>query len=248
MGLITGPSFLSFDDLYTSWDTLPSGYALGMKAYGVSGQIYRLALAGGSNLVKGNLLQNAVADSQFVGMSIPATQTAVTNGGVQTVQVTNGSTVVTANQFDGGSLVVSTTPDGGSEYTILGHTTDASGSGTLTLTLDRPIKASWTTSTKVNMKRNPWSSVIQWPGTATGFPVGVAIYAIPTTKYGWVQTHGMCAVLSDATTFNAGTTIQGSATAGAVGLVSAATKIPDIGIANDTNSSTKWVSVFLQID
>ncbi len=248
MGLITGPSFLSFDDLYKSWTTLPSGYQIGQKAYGDQGQIYRFALAGGADLVKGNLLQSSAEDTQFENMAVTAS-TAVTNGGVQTVNVTNGTTTITANQFDGGSVSVYTTPDAGSEYTITGHTTGGSGAA-LVLTLDRPLQTSWTTSTKINMKRSPWSGVIQFPATTqTGIPVGVAIYAIPTGTYGWVQTHGIAAVLSDGSTFAVGSEVgTPSGTAGCVTVYAAGTTHAKVGTVQQAAASGHWISVFLQID
>lgn len=248
MALITGPSFLSYIDLYGSDTTIPSGMYIGAKAYGDGGKIFRYALAGGSALVKGNLLQTKAEDTQFENMSVLAASIA-SAGSVQTVTVTNGTTTVAAHDFDGGSLSVYTTPDGGSEYTILGHTTGGSGAS-LTVTLDRPLQAAWTTATKVNMKPNPWSAVIQAPATTqTGIPVGVAIYAIPASAYGWVQTHGQCAVLSDGSTFAVGSEVgTPSGTAGCVTVYAAGTTHAKVGSVQQAAASGHWISVFLQID
>lgn len=248
MGAITGTATLSSLDLYTSDTTIPGGLYVGAQAYGPQGQIYRYALAGGSALVKGNLLQSSAEDTQFENMAVTATAVA-TGGTVQQVNITNGTTTITANQFDGGSVSVYTTPDAGSEYTILGHTTGTSGAA-LVVTVDRPLQAAWTTSTKVNMKRSPWSGVIQAPATTqTGIPVGVAIYAIPAGAYGWVQTHGVAAVLSDGSTFAVGSEVgTPSGTAGCVTVYAAGTTHARVGSVQQAAASGHWISVFLQID
>ncbi|MBU6501166.1 MAG: hypothetical protein KGJ89_05365 [Patescibacteria group bacterium] len=248
MANITGPAFLSYTDLYANDTTIPSGLYLGARSYGDGGKMFRYALAGGSDLVKGNLLQERAEDTQFENMAVLA-QAIATAGVLQTVPVTNGSTTVAAHDFDGGSLSVYTTPDGGSEYKILGHTTGGSGAA-LTLTIDRPLQTAWTTSTKVNMKWNPWSKVIQAPATTqTGIPVGVAIYAIPTATYGWVQTHGEAAVLSDGSTFAVGSEVgTPSGTAGCVTVYAAGTTHAKVGSVRQAAASGHWISIFLQID
>lgn len=250
MSAITGPAFLSFTDLYTSDATIPSGYSLGMSAYGDQGKIFRYALAGGSSLVKGNLLQTKADDTAFNDLAVPAAVAIAGAGVMQTATITNGATTIAAHDFDGGSAVVSVTPDGGSQYTIIGHTVDAVGSAAVTLTLDRPLQAAWTTSTKVSIRPNPWSNVIQFPATTqTGIPVGVAIFAITTAQYGWVQTRGECAVLSDGSTFAIGSEVgTPSGTAGAVTVYAAGTTHARVGSVRRAAASGKWIHVFLQID
>lgn len=247
MATLTGVATIAVNDLYTSDTTIPGGLVLGQLAVDAGGRFFRYALAGASNLVVGNLLQEAAEDTQFENMAVLASSIA-TAGALQTVQVTNGTTTVNAHDFDGGSLVVYTTPDLGREYTILSHTTGTSGA-TLTLTLDRPLQNAWTTSTKVTMKRSPWAGVIQFPTTQTGMPVGVAVYALPSASYGWVQSHGSASVLSDNSTFAVGSAVGTSlATAGAVGVNVAGTTHTTVGVARQANASGHNVSVFLQID
>lgn len=251
MASLAGVATLSLQDIYSQSATVPGAQQVGQLGVSPEGKMFRYALAGGSSLVVGNLLQSSATDSQFIAMAIPATQAIATGGTVQTVQVTNGTTSVTVNQFDGGSVVVDTTPDGGSEYTILGHDnkTITSG-GTLNLTLDHALQTAWTTATKVTMKRSPWSGVIQFPAsTPTGIPVGVAVYAITNAQYGWVQTHGACAVLSDGQTFAVGSEVATpSATAGSVTVYAAGTTHARVGTTQEANSLGHWISVFLQID
>lgn len=248
MGAISGTGLISVNDLYTSDTTVPGGLYVGAKSYGPQGQIYRYSLTGTTALVRGNLLQAAAQDTQFENMGVAA-QAIALGGSVQTVTITNGNTTVTANQFDGGSVAVYTTPDGGSEYTILGHTT-GTATQTLTVVVDRSLQTAWTTATKVSMKRSPWSGVIQAPAsTQTGIPVGVAIYAIPANSYGWVQTHGVASVLSDGSTFAVGSEVgTPSGTAGCVTVYAAGTTHARVGSVQMAAASGHWISVLLQID
>lgn len=249
MSLITGPGFLSFEDLYTTFPDIPSGYSLGMKAYGGKGEIFRFALAGGTTLVQGNLLQTKANNTQFDDMAVLSTAIAL-GGTVQTVTITNGTTTIAAHDFDGGQVAVSVTPDGGSSYMVAGHGTDPAGSANISFTLDRPLRTAWTTLTKVSLRPNPWSNVIQFPATTqTGIPVGVALFAITNAQYGWVQTHGESAVLSDGSVFAIGSEVgTPSGTAGAVTVYAAGTTHTKVGTVQRAAATGKWIPVFLQID
>ncbi len=248
MGYITGTATLASIDLYSSQTTVPGGLMVGQRIEGSLGQIYRFGLTGGSALVVGNVLQSSAEDTQFENMAVTATAIAG-SGTLQTGNITNGTTTVSANQFDGGSVSVYTTPDLGSEYTILGHTTGGSGAA-LTVTLDRPLQTAWTTSTKVNMKRSPWSGMIQFPATTqTGIPAGVAIYAIPSAAYGWVITHGITGVLSDGSTFAVGSQVgTPSGTAGAATVYAAGTTHSVLGTVQQAAASGHVISIFLQVE
>jgi hypothetical protein len=248
MASLSGVATLSVQDIYTSSSTVPGAQQVGQLGVTPEGKMFRYGLVGAADLVKGNVLQASAEDTQFENMAVLAASVA-TAGTTQQVTITNGTTTVSANQFDGGSVSVYTTPDGGSEYTILGHTTGTSGAS-LTVTLDRALQTAWTTSTKVNMKRNPWSGMIQFPATTqTGIPVGVAVYAITTATYGWVQTHGLCAVLSDGSTFAVGSEVgTPSGTAGAATVYAAGTTHAKLGSVQQAAASGHWISMFLQID
>lgn len=246
MALLTGREVLAGSDLYNSDST--AAVPVGTLADSFGGKLFRYSLVGASNLVAGNLLQESAEDVQFENMAVTASAIA-TAGAQQQVNVTNGTTTITANQFDLGSVGVYTTPDLGREYTILSHTTGGSGAA-LVLTLDRPLGTAWSTATKIVMKRNPWSGVIQAPATTqTGMPVGVAVFAITATSFGWVQTHGVASVLSDGSTFAVGSDVgTPSGTAGCVTVFAAGTTHTSVGISREAAASGHCIEVFLRID
>lgn len=234
-------------NFYSSTTTVPGAYSVGQRVPANNGKEFMFVKAGAVALVPGTLLQSSVQDAQFENMSVAAAAIA-TGGTPQTVTVTNGTTTVAANDFDGGSVVVYTTPDLGSEYTIVAHTTGTSGA-TLTLTLDHPLLTAWTTATKIVMKRHVASGVIIAPTTQTGVPVGVAVYAIPAASYGWIQTKGMCSVLSDASTYAVGSELATpcSNTAGAPKVYAAGTTLCRVGYVLEAQASTHNISMMLAL-
>lgn len=248
MATLSGRATLSTIDLYTSTTDQPSGLYVGALQDGLNGKLFRYALVGGVALVAGNLLQSAAEDTTYENMAVLATAIATTTP--QVVNITNGTSTITSQQFEGGSVSVYTTPDLGREYTILGVTGTLTTGGALSVTVDRPLGTAWTTATKVNMKRNVFSGVIQYPTTQTGVAAGVAVFALPNATYGWVQTHGMAGVLSDASTFAVGSSVVPSlSAAGAVGVnVAGTTHQFGIGAALQAAASAHVISVFLTID
>lgn len=249
MAFNTGLATIATSDLYTSTASPAEGIYPGQIAWDdKTGKAFRYALAGGASLVVGNLLQASANDTTYTNMVVSTAAVA----GQDYLLITNGTATITSEQFKGGSLSVYTagTIGVGDEYTILGVTGTLTTGGALTVQLDRPLRSAVTTSATVNMRRSPFSGVVQFPAsTQTGIPVGVAIYPILLNQYGWIQTHGVCGVLSDGSTFAIGSNVGSvSGTAGAVTVYDAATTLASVGIAQQAAASAKGINVFLQID
>lgn len=251
MALLTGTSTIGIQavDLYQNGGTTaPSGYGVGQLNPGVNGKSFRFGLVGAANLVAGNLLQNSADDTTYTNMAVGTAAVA----GDAYIQVTNGTATITNEQFIGGTISVYTagTVAVGDEYTITGITGTLTTGGALQVYTDRPLRYAFTTSAKVSMRRSPWSGIIQYPVTTqTGIPVGVAIYALTAANYGWVQTHGVTAALSDNSTFAIGSMLSPSlAVAGAVGVNVAGTTHGTVGWAINAAASAKAIPTFLMID
>jgi len=257
---LTSDPEIAYMDLYANSNgTEILDSMVGQYQAGFNGQWFRLAKVGATALVKANLLQGAAYSSQFTNMAVLATAIAGA-GAQQTATVTNGTTTVNLGDYVNGQVSVYTTPDGGGAYTINGHNTGTSGQN-LTLYLDRPLITAWTTSTKVSMTRNPWSGVIQSIATTvTAMPTGFALFAATAStaatttseasqQYAWVQTHGMTAMLSDATSILTGSPVStGSGTAGAVQLHPFTSAGTQVGVAINPAASGHWIAGFSSID
>ena len=251
MAFISGVPTISELDLYQTMTTAPSGLGLGALVAGPNGKYYRLSLVGASNLVMGNALQGSVIDTSYTNMAVTTAVTAANvTSGQSFIEITNGTATITSAQFEGGSLSIYTagTIAVADEYTILGVTGTLTTGGALTVQLDRPLRAAVTTSAKVNMRRSPWSGVIQSPAsTLTASPAGVAMFAATAATYCFVQTHGVGSALSDGSSILVGSAIAlPSATAGAV--VLGAAGLADIGYSLQAAAAAKGIAVHLRID
>jgi hypothetical protein len=240
---------LESQDLYTS-DTVKN-HPFGSLAFGYGGKLYRYAqVDSAAALIKGNTLQEAITNTSYDEMAIGTAGVV----GDKYLQVTNGNATITSAQFADGTIGCVVAGAGvaiGDEYVVQAVTGTLTTGAALKVWVDRPLRYAYaTTTTKVAMNQNPWSGVIQSNGTtATGMPVGVAIYEMPLSTYGWVQTHGECTVLCDATTMAVGSDLALSVTvAGAAGLYAVISGRVRIGMARQANSSGKGIAAFLQID
>lgn len=166
---------------------------LGQLAVDSNGNRFRYVKNGAVALVAANLLQEPVADTQFISMAVPAAEAI----GETTINVTNGTTTVTANMFVNGRLTISTATGIGQSFNIVAHGTGGSGA-TIAYTLDRPLLVALDTTSKVSVRINPYNGVIQYPVTTqTGGAVGFALIANTISYYGWIQSGGDTAVLFD---------------------------------------------------
>jgi hypothetical protein len=104
-----------------------------------------------------------------------------------------------------------------------------------------------TTSSTVSLVPQHGANVIVAPTTATNVPVGVAMYPIPPSSFGYLVSRGIVATLSDSTAPGAGSSVAlSTVTAGAAGLATA-TGATLIGTAAQaaTSAQARGVSVNL---
>lgn len=246
MANISGRAFIGEIDLYQTTTVQPSGYSVGQLVDGPNGKAFRFGLVDPSTaLVMGNALQGSVVDTTYSNMAVGTAAVA----GQDYLQITNGTATITAQQFAGGSLSVYTagTVAVGDEYTILGVTGTLTSGGALVVQLDRPLRAAFTTSAKVNMRRSPWSGMLQSATTLTASCAGFAIAASAAATYTWVQTHGVGAALSDGSSILVGSPVAvPSATAGAV--ILGAAGLANVGQAMQAAAAGKGIGVFMQVD
>lgn len=247
MAHLKGPKLLTEQDLYLSSDIAQE--EIGELMQGSKGRLYRYVLAGASDLVAGNLIQESAEDTTYENMVVGTAGVA----GDNFIQVTNGTATITSAMFQGGTITVYTSGTSliGEEYIIKKITGTLTTGGALQVYLDRPLRAAITTSATVNMKRSPWSGVIQAPiTTQTGMAVGVAIFPIKAAQYGWILSHGEGTVLSSGSTFAVGSEIGTPCVtaAGSPGVYVAGTTHQKVGVVRQAAASGKGITAFIQID
>ena len=212
---------------------------LGTRVSTPDGRAFRYAKAGEA-LVAGTLLQAPVekTNHQDLTPSIAAI-------GATSITVTLGATAATANYYAEGWALVTVTPGVGYMYKIKSHPA-ADSSGSLTITLEDPLKIAITATSRIDLVVNPYSGVIINPTTATSCPIGAATYVMTSAYYGWIQTHGPAVLLKDGGS-TVGTNVSASnGTAGAV--EAAVTAQAAIGFAMTGIATTEYGAVYLTLD
>lgn len=245
MNLQSPPIGVSID-LYNSSTT--QTHQLGAKVVDRQGRTFRYAKAGGSALVAGNVLQAPAQITTHQAMTPSATAIAV-GAAKQTVSATLGATnAVTANQYAGGFLVVSTGPGNGYAYEIESHPA-ASASAACVFTLAEPLKVALTTSSRVDLVPNNYNGVIQTPVTTlTGAPVGVATFPAAASEFCWIQTGGVAPTLVAGTPAVGAAVVVPATAAGAVVVDGAATATIVVGVMCQTGVDGKNLAVKINFE
>lgn len=212
-----------------------------------NGDRYVYVKAGGTALVAGKLYQNPAEVANHRTCAVYATAAV----GATTVYITLGNTSATANQYAGGTVHFTTGGTGyGYEYKIKGHAA-VDASGLMTLYLDEPLKVALTTASKADLVALPQNGVILNVAAAvTGAPVGVAMYPITASYYGWLKTKGMKSALIQGTPGIGKAVIPASTTDGAMELLSTGTRIverPILGRMMATGINGYYKPVYLNI-
>lgn len=238
---LKGPGIVAEgQDIFSTSSTAST--QLGAYAETADGRGFRYVQASGVALVPGKLYQASAEDTtNLQGLGISA---AVSAAGTS---LTTGSTVtLSANQVAGGFLVITKGTGAGYTYKIKSNT--AASSATATFVLEDPLIAALDTTSVVDIQLNPYQGVIVDPTTATSCPVGVAVYPVSATWYGWLQTHGPVGVLAQGTVGVGNYVIAANSTnAGAVSANATGTAAL-VGFALTGIASTEYGQVFLTID
>lgn len=239
----TGPVQLSTQDIYKVSTTklMP----LGTPGASRDGRLFRYGLAGAVTLAPGKINQIPAVVSTHQNIAVFAAAAV----GDTLIQVTLGATnATTANQYDDGYVI-------GYDASGVGQTLRINGTPVLLAAtsgpfqLGDPIATAMTTSAKVNLEMNPWSGALVYAtGATTEFCTGVNQVSIPAANYGWFQTRGTAAVLTNGTITKGTGVIPGQTTAGSVDIEVTGTITQRVGIQAQTGTSTKYSTTYLCID
>lgn len=216
--------------------------SLGTKIVTNDGRTFRYTKAGAVALVPGKLYDAPTTVANHQNRAV----TAAAAIGATTITFTLGATAATANQYANGVLVVNDATGQGYTYGIKSHPA-ANSAASLTVTLSDPLLVALDTTSEVSLLLNQYSGVVLHAATEVSAPVGVAVYPITATYFGWIQTRGLVSCLSDATPATVGAAVAASATTdGASTLGTGA--LADIGYAPILQVSTDYTPIFLTID
>ncbi len=195
------------------------------------GRTFRYVAFGGTSTIKaGMLCVGPAAPANSVGLAITAVGTggqvaANLAPGSKTLVVTNGSTSVTANQFQ--FLEITSSADQVYSLRIAGHTS-AGNAGFVIVSLADPLPQGITTlipgTDTASLVLSHYNGVA--PSLTGNAPAGVTTNVIPNTasvtNYGWVQSGGKAMVKATTATIGLGIAQDLAGTAGYV-IIAAAT-------------------------
>lgn len=207
------------------------------------GRGYRYCKAGGTALVVGKIQQAKAEDTSN------EQEVTIVNAAVGDLTIVSSDSVTLAlNLLAGGFLIVSEGTLGvGQTYKLKGNT--AASAAVVTFNLDEPVRVATTGTAKVDVKVNPYMSVIVAPTTQTSCIVGAAQYAIPASEFGWLQTRGPCAILAQGTiVVGDGLVPANTTTTGTVVSRADASLEASIGYALHGAASTDYCLAFLTIN
>jgi len=241
---LTSDPVIIGQELYSSSATAKA--ALGERVTDGKGRNFRYVKAGGTALVVGNVIQAPAEIADHYGTSIAAAAIGDTS-----LTVTPGATGGAANLYEGGWAIIDTAGVSGSlgyAYPIASHAA-ITASVAFTLYLDLPLQTALNTSNKVTLTPNPYRGVIQAPVTTlTGAVVGVCVYPIAASEYGWVQVSGPCATLTKGTPGPGVAVVSPGSAAGAVVVDGATAATQVIGSMMVTGVDGKVLPVHLRLD
>ncbi len=248
--VINGPDGEQFNT-YTGTRRTNQRWPYGTQLLLQDGRKYRFAIAGASPLVIGDMIQAAANVANHVD-----TTAAANAADARTLTTTLGATAATLDQYFQGYGIISVTPGAGQVYVFDTTPVVASaGSFVGTLAAGHAIRVALTTTSRVDLIKNPYDNVIQSPvTTATGVAVGVAVTAIAASAFGWLQTRGITAILTSGTVLLGAEVIVPSLAAGSVN----AALVTELGTTQSSEvvvgqvqrvaANTAWSTIFLRID
>ncbi len=225
-------------------------HPLGQQLILEDGRKFRFAL-GGALLVIGNVIQGAAPLTTSNDLAPDADQPI----GDRIITFTHGGATTVINLFAEGYATTSEEPSGGDLYRIGSHLalTNATAGDVVNLAPGNALRRAITTVTNIDLVRNLYAGVLQVPQTTlTCSPTGVAVSAIASGGFGWLQTRGACGVLTDATPVIGEAMVVGSAVAGAAGPFTDTEANSNgeaiIGYSMAVAADTQWSTVNLNLD
>lgn len=194
----------------------------------------------------GKLLQSPAIVANHQNLVVTAYQAYSANGNVPAkVTVTLAATAATANQYAGGYLIVNDNNGEGQTLKIASHPA-ADASASLAVTLEEGGTVAITVASEVCLSANPYYNVVVCPTTLTGKPVGVTIYNLPVSSYGFAVTKGPTSALNDANTAIGLDLMPSSSTAGAVMTYVVATG-SRVGTSTQAGVTTEYRLIDIQL-
>ena len=170
------------------------GLPLGTELHEFTGRKWRRGQQNASSAaIAGSLVQSPVPGANLDELVIAAAA-----AGARSITVTLGATALTADEMNGGFVVIEDDAGEGRCYLIEDNpAVSASAAGAISLA--HGIEVALTAATTVSVIPHPGKLVVIHPSPPTAAIYGNPAAAIATSNYGWYQFRGLSAVLTEGT-------------------------------------------------
>ncbi len=228
---------------------------VGTRMEASDGRIYSFArIPSGTTLAPGSLYQSSLPGTDLSGMAI-----ATGAVGDTTLAVTpGGTTVFIENELAGGFFHVdapNVAANGSIAYRIKSHPAFTAPAA-VTLTFEIGLVIAVAAADTGSVVKNPFAEVIIHPspptaalaGVALSTAVGAAISLSSTTgMFAWLQTRGVCSVLTEGTLVVGDECFASATTDGAVAPSAVDTEIP-VGMVIRVEATTQFSPILLTLN
>lgn len=189
------------------------------------GEVILVSTGASTTTASGFLYQDPALVANHQGLTVTAVQAYSNNGNTPaTVTVTLGATALTANQYQGGFLLVQSGTGIGQTLRITENPAALSSGTGVVITLEDAPNTALTTSSVVSLIPPHGANVIINPTTPSNVPAGIALYPISPASYGFLKVKGLVGAVSDASIASVGNSIAASTTTAGTVTLFVATK------------------------
>jgi len=181
--------------------TRPS-HVVGTRAASGDGRVYYYAVnTGAAALARGQLMVAATPIANHLDLATDETFAGIGTKVLRAGAITPGATLISADQYGEGFLVVIDDTGEALNYKIRQNTAFTSGTADGVVTLYDELVVAWGAGTTVsfvgNVFRNPVISVTDQIDLLAGVPTFTIPAGDVTPQYGWLQTWGEASLLAD---------------------------------------------------
>jgi len=208
---------------------------------------FRYGLNGGSAITAGKLVQHVTEVAHHTNMAA----TAAVSAGETAISVETNGTDITADQYAEGYLFVNDVNGEGQCLKVKTHLAhDHSSDPSISITCYDDLKTALTTNSELTLMKHPYSAVVVAPTTHTGACVGATTVDMTASYYGWFQTGGPAALLTDGTITLTAPVVRSDGTAGAVEVLDSDADAEGqvIGQTMCVSASGEYSLIWMQLD
>jgi hypothetical protein len=250
---------------------------VGQKFDTADGRELVLVANGGVALTPSVVVQAPAQITTALGLAMTVPTAYPATAGLYQIYATNSSTVLSANQFQGGYCIVASGTGLGQIFKIASHTA-GTNAGAVVINLEDPIQTTLDATSTLNLVYNSYGGgsasaagavsngvIISTGTTATSGPIGVTLYGIAastaptynttsgalstagTVQYGLIVCHGPTACKVDTITTVGSPVAVSTAVTGAVSTGIALPAGALIGHSMQTLVSAKYGLIYLDL-